>query len=404
MPSRSRQPAVEVAGFRVAISWSALAVFALITWSLATRALPGSFPGHPPTGYWLAGLTTAALFVAGLLAHELAHAVVARRAGLQVDDITLWLLGGVARIRGEMPSPQVELRVAAAGPVASLLVAALLLAAAVVLGLVGAPPLASGAALWLAAMNGLLAVFNLIPGSPLDGGRILRAILWRVRGDPARAAILAARVGRGAGLLLAGVGLFQLFVAGDSLGGLWTTLVGWFLAGAARREGELATVRAGLGGLRARDVMAPDPPTGPAWFTVDAFLDGWAARHPRPAWPVQDFDGRLAGVVTMDSLRLVPPADRSRVRVADMAVPARELPTAAPDEPAAELAGRLAAAGRSLALVVDGGRPVGVVTAARLAAAARWGQRRPPAAPTGTGPALPGPAAAPGPGQPGVRR
>jgi Zn-dependent protease len=379
MPSRNRQPAVQVAGFRVVVSWSALAVFALVTWSLGTGALPASFPGHSPTAYWLAGLATAVLFVAGLLAHELAHAVVARRAGLQVDDITLWLLGGVARIRGEMPSPQVELRVAAAGPAASLLVAALLLAAAVGLGLLGAPPLAGGAALWLAAMNGLLVVFNLIPGSPLDGGRILRAILWRVRGDPARAAIVAAAVGRAAGLLLAGLGLFQLFAAGSSLGGLWTALVGWFLAGAAGREGELARMRAGLGDLRVHEVMTPDPPTGPAWFTVDAFLDGWAARHPGPAWPVQDFDGRLAGVVAMESLRLVPAADRSRVRVADVAVPARELPAAVPDEAAAEVAGRLAAAGRSLALVVDGDRPVGVVTAARLAAAARWGQRRPPA-------------------------
>jgi Zn-dependent protease len=385
MPSTrtsTRSPAFRLAGFRVVVSWSALVVFALIAWSLASSVLPAGFPGQAPGAYWAAGLGAAFLFLAGLLAHELAHALVARRSGgPQVQEITLWLFGGLARVQGEMPSPGVELRVAAAGPAASLLVGGVFLAAAALAGVAGAPPLLGGALLWLAVMNLALAVFNLIPGAPLDGGRILRAVLWRLRGDPTRAALTAARAGRAAGLLLVGVGLLQL-VVGATLGGLWTALVGWFLMGAAGAEASQARVRAGLHGLLAGEVMAPVAAVGPAWFTVDAFLDDWAPRHPAPAWPLQRFDGGPAGVVAAQALRLVPPADRSRVRVAELAVPAAEVPVARPEEPAAELALRLAAAGRGVALVLAGGRPVGVVTASGLAAAAR---RARPGAPPGSG-------------------
>jgi Zn-dependent protease len=386
MPSRqARSPALTLAGFRVVISPSALVAFALIAWSLAARVLPAGYPGYTPATYWLAGLAAATLFVAGLLLHELAHALVARRAGVETREITLWLFGGLARIRGELPSPGVELRVAAAGPAASLLLAGGFLAAAAAAELAGAPPLAGGSLLWLAAMNAVLAVFNLIPGAPLDGGRILHALLWRLRGDPAGAALRAAQVGRAVGLLLAGLGLLQLLV-GSGLGGLWTALLGWFLVGAAGGEAELARVTTRLGGLRVRDVMAGDPAVGPGWFTVDAFLDGWAARHPAPAWPLQHFDGRPAGVVGAEALRLVPAGDRGGVRVVELAVPPEELPTAGPDEPAAELARRLATSRRGLALVLDGGRPVGVVTARQLAAATRRGQPPGPARLDGRGP------------------
>jgi Zn-dependent protease len=366
-----------IAGIPVGASWSVLLIAALVGWPLAGRVLPGLVPGLTPWVYWLAGALATGLFLGSLLAHELGHALVARRAGLRVRGITLWLLGGVAQLEEEPASPRDDLRVAIVGPAVSLVLAVGFGLAAVVLGLLGAPTLAAAVAGWLALGNLALAVFNLLPAAPLDGGRVLRGLLWRRHGDRTRAALTAARGGQLLGGLLIGYGLLGVFT-GWGIGTLWTALVGWFLVGAARQEREHTVARHGLAGLRVADIMVPTQALAPAWFTVDAFLRDYVAPWPPTGAPaafaLQSFDGQPAGVVTVSALESVPPQQRHAVRAGDVAVPSWALSTTRPDEPVTGLLGRLQG-GPRVVVVVVAGEVVGLVTQAEVAAAIRRGQR-----------------------------
>jgi Zn-dependent protease len=372
-----------IGGFRVGFDWSVLIVLGLVAWSLASQVLPAASPGHSSQAYWIAALSAAGLFLGSLVMHELSHAIAARRlAGVEVQDITFWLFGGVARIRGELPSPRLQFLVAGIGPLTSLALGGVFLGMAVLLAQLGAGGLVAGTVLWLAIINGTLALFNLIPGSPLDGGRILHAILWRLRGDRDRSALAAARVGQGFGLALIALGVLGFLLAGNA-GGLWTSLVGWFVFGAARGEGQVAALRMGLGDSRARDVMRTQPLVGPAWFTVEAFVQRFASQSPDVAFPVQEFEGRLSGLVTLDALRRVPPERRAVLRVGQIALPLERVVTVAPDAPAVEVASRLAATRQGLALVLDEGRLVGVVSPTDLSRAIALGQSFPHGRPAG---------------------
>jgi Zn-dependent protease len=363
-----------IAGIPVGASWSALLIALLFAWSLGGDLLPAQVPGLVPAAYWLAGAAGAGLFLASLLAHEIGHALVARRAGLRVRGITLWLLGGVAQLEDEPASPRDELRVAIIGPAISLALAGAFGVAAAALSVVGAPALLVVMAAWLALGNVALGVFNLLPAAPLDGGRVLRGLLWRRHGNRVRAAVTATRAGVWVGTGLVAYGLLGAFT-GWGIGTLWTALVGWFLVIAARQERELALLGGGLDhGLRAAQVMTPAPAVAPAWFTVDAFLRTYVEPWQAAALPLRGFDGHPAGVVTAAALYAVPADRRHIVRAGDVAIPMSALVLVGPDEPVADLATRLAG-GRTVAAVVSGGQLLGLITAADLARAAGQGER-----------------------------
>lgn len=224
-----------IAGFQVAMNWSVLIIVWLLTWSLASGVLPELAPGYATATYWITGLGGAAFLLGSLLAHELAHAVVARRAGIHVEGLTLWLFGGVAKLGGQPASPQADLRIAAVGPATSVALSVGFGVVAVGLTAVGASPLVVAVVAWLAAINLLLGLFNLIPGAPLDGGRVLRAVLWRRYGDWTRATIGATRAGQVVGYSLIWLGLLQ-FLIGAGIGGLWLVFIGWFILAASRAE------------------------------------------------------------------------------------------------------------------------------------------------------------------------
>jgi Zn-dependent protease len=232
-----------IGGIRIGANWSLLPIFFLIAWSLAEVLLPAAAPGFTGWGYWFFALLTAAAFYASLLAHELSHAFVARRHGVSVKGIVLWVFGGVAQLEGDTPHARAELQVAAAGPATSLGIAAVAAVLASVLDLVGASPLMAAAVWWLAGINALLAAFNLLPAFPLDGGRILRAFLWRRWSDRVRATAVAAKVGQVAGYGLIAVGLVELLTGGGALGGIWLALIGWFITVSARQQNERASER-----------------------------------------------------------------------------------------------------------------------------------------------------------------
>jgi Zn-dependent protease len=351
-------------GIEIRLGWSWIFMFFLVTSSLS-----GLFTRWHPT--WPSGLTygvalaAGLLFFASVLAHELAHSLVARRHGIRVDGITLWMLGGVARLDGGARSPRAEFLIAAAGPGTSLLLAGVFGVGAAAISVLGGPGLLGSALGWLAVINAILAVFNLIPAAPLDGGRILSSILWAVRGDRNRAMATAAQVGIVFGWLLVGVGAASWLV-GLGFGGLWTALIGWFVISAARAEREFARSRLAYGDLRVRDVMTADPPRARGWLTVEEFLRDDAPRLHEVVVPVDRFDGGIAGLANVDQLRSVPPNEASHRRVLDHTVQLPSLRRAQPDDRLSDVAALPARGPTQSILVFDGDRFVGIVTPADL--------------------------------------
>ncbi|WP_299564304.1 site-2 protease family protein [uncultured Mycolicibacterium sp.] len=358
-------PVGRIFGLPLRVHWSVLVITWLFTWSLAST-LPQAAPGHTTGTYWLAGICGAVVLLASLLAHELTHALVARRAGVEVLDVTLWLFGGVARLGGEARSPREAFRIAASGPAMSLSLAGLFAAAAAVLNAVDGPAIVAAVGWWLAGVNLVLALFNMLPGAPLDGGRVLRAILWRIHGDPERASIGAARAGRVVAFLLIVLGLVQ-FLAGAVVGGAWTVFIGWFMLTAARQEEQWTRAQRTLAGVTVAHAMTPHPRTVPGWISVEEFIQRYLLGDRHSSYPVEGADGTVIGLITLEQLRRVAPGLRDSVRLADVAVPLNQVATAAPDEPVTALLERLEQHRGRRALVLDRGRVVGIVTAADLA-------------------------------------
>ena len=362
---RDAIPLGRIAGLPVKVHWSVLVILWLFTWSLAST-LPATVKGYSPVVYWLAGSCGALVLLASLVAHELAHAVVARRMGVSVGSVTLWLFGGVTTL-GEAKTPKAAFRIAFAGPATSLVLSAVFAGLAVALETGRAAAILVGVAWWLAAVNLLLGLFNLLPGAPLDGGRVVRAYLWGRHGDSVRASVGAAHAGRVVAIILITLGLAE-FLLGGLIGGVWLAFIGWFIFVAAREEETQVTTRQALAGLRVADAMTAQPHAAPGWLTVADFIEHYLLGDRHSAYPVTDRDGSIVGLVTLRQLRDVVPGRRAITSVREIAIPLQSVPTAAPREPLSALIERLAAAGHgSRALVMDGGKVVGIVTPSDLA-------------------------------------
>ncbi len=350
-----------IAGFKLRIHWSTLVIFGLLVWSLAAVQLPDQVPEASGAARIVAALVAGVAFYVGLLAHEVSHALMARREGIVVNSLTLWMLGGVASLEGEPTTPGADLRVAGIGPAVSLAAGAIAAALAVAFDAAGAPAIVVATLAWLAGINVVLAVFNLIPAAPLDGGRLLRAALWAWRGDRTWAAVTAARAGEVFGFVLVGLGLASLFLPG--LGMVWFIVLGWFLLNAARAERAQAEVSDLLTGVTVGSVMTPDPVTVPATTSVAALLEEYILATRHSAFPVLDVFGQPNGIVTLGRVRSVPADRRPFVAVGDIACPPSELVTTTPQESLLDLLPRLGGCADGRALVLVDGRLVGIVTA-----------------------------------------
>jgi Zn-dependent protease/CBS domain-containing protein len=349
-----------IAGIEVGLHWSLAIVFALIVWTLAGQVLPAVAPAQQQSAYWLVSVIAVFLFYVSLLSHEMGHALVARRLGVKVDGITLWIFGGVARLRGAPATPGTEAKIAIAGPLVSLALAILFGAATFVLDATGGPDLVTGGIAWLAGTNAMLLLFNLIPAFPLDGGRLLRAWLWQRSGDKYRATSGAARLGRICALLMIGLGLVSLFI-NVAISGLWLIFLGWFLMSAARSEESHVLLRGALSGLRVGDVMSRDPTTAPGWITVDEFMRSYHSSN-ATAYPIKTFDGALDGLVTLTRLAQVPQEERHLKRVRDVGTGMDEVAKASPGEPVTAVLDRFSPSNGGQVLVIDGGELVGLLS------------------------------------------
>ena len=377
-PSRD---SVRIAGFPIQANPTVFLLFGLIAYLVASGLLPAAAPGATSGAYWAGGLVAAALFMGSLLAHELAHAVVARRHGIRVEAVTFWLFGGMAKLGGDAQNPRAEWRIAAIGPVVNLALGAAIFGIGRGMSALSAPELAVAVAGYVAGINLLLGAFNLLPAVPLDGGRVLRALLWRRSGDRDRATVIAANAGQGIAALIVVAGIVEL-TAVSAIGGLWTTLIGGFLFGTARAEARRTSANSALAGLRVRDLLPPQTgevlPAVPAWHTVAGALEAYQRTGDRRiVLPLQGFDGSPAGLVALAQLAAVPVDQRETVRVAAVAAPLEHVAVTHPDELVVELLPRLVPATRNLAaarlaghaLVVAGGVAVGVLTPSDIARA-----------------------------------
>jgi Zn-dependent protease/CBS domain-containing protein len=371
-----------IAGIPVGMNWSLLLIFALITWSLAAGVLPAEVRGQPGVLYWAVGLVIALLFFASIVTHELAHAIVARRSGQHVSEITLWLFGGVSKLGGDAGTPAIEATVAIVGPLTSLSVAVVVALVGLAVGAAGAPAILVAGLYWLAGINVALGLFNLVPGFPLDGGRLLRALLWRWRGDRVRATSQAAAVGRFFGFALAALGLLEFFVSSDLIGGLWLVFLGWFLRSAAGAEETQVMKTQALSGVRVADLMTPNPVVLPGSISVQEFLWTGPSQHRFTTFPVTSADGNVVGLVSLRRLLQVPEAARRETVLSDIVDPLSNVATARPSDPVTEVLSHMGPAGEGRVLVFDGDRLAGIVSPRDIAGAipilrARAGSRRP---------------------------
>jgi Zn-dependent protease len=362
-----------VNGIPVKADWSLLVIIWLLTWSLATGGLPALAGGYSTGAYWVAAALTSVAFFASLLAHEFAHSFVARRDGIEVRGITLWLLGGVSELTEEATNPSDDLRIAFVGPLASLAVAVLAFIVAGILDIVNVSLLVVACFSWLGSVNVILGVFNLIPAAPLDGGRVLRAILWRRTGDRTRASLSATKAGRAFGYVLVAVGFVEFVYATWS--GLWFVLLGWFLLSAAHAEENQIKLGGALSGVRVRDVMTPHPITVPADADVDTVLHEFVLRCHCSSFPVVDAAGRVVGLVTLGKLRTLAAHHRETTPVGQIAVPLADVPQGAPGDMLLDVL-RRSPGGEGRILVFDNGALAGIVSPTDIANAMRYAQSR----------------------------
>ncbi|RVW00208.1 site-2 protease family protein [Rhodococcus xishaensis] len=356
-------PVGRVFGIRLYLHWSLLATLALITALLAGSILPAAYPGRSIAEYWSVGALAAVVFVLSLAAHELAHSVVAVHDGVPVRRITLWLLGGMSELQSEPNDPRTELRITLAGPLTSLAIgiAALLL---VVLLRDVADPVVTGSLAWLGIANVVLAVFNMLPGAPLDGGRVLHAVLWWRSGDRLAAAAGAARSGRVLGLILITLGGIQVLFT-QNIGGLWLILLGWFLRNAANVELMNASMRHQLGDLEVGQIMTRTPTVVHADDDVRTFVADILPRLRHRTFPVVDRSDRPVGVLSLQDLTHA--ADRAGV-IGGLARPLADEARIRPDARVETvISTAVLRPGMDLLAVVDAsGRLVGIVTATDL--------------------------------------
>jgi len=343
--------------FRLHYTW--FIIFILITTSLSWQLFPSSYPDWPVTLYWVMGILTSLLFFASVVAHELAHSLVSKANGIPVKSITLFIFGGVAHMTKEATKANAELKMAAAGPACSLAIAGLcallwLLSQGII------EPIAA-MFLWLAYVNVVLAAFNLIPGFPLDGGRIFRSLLWRFTGKYKPSTRIATQVGRSVGYLFMLSGILIMFILRDWFNGLWLVFIGWFLENAASASYHQAKWREALQGLTASQVMTSNYSVVPSNITVSQLVQGYIFTSGYPYFLVAD-EGEARGILTLQNIKAIPQKDWGVAQVKEIMTTVDKLKVAYPDQDALSLLEQMDESNINQMPVVSEGRVIGLIT------------------------------------------
>lgn len=350
-----------IRGIEIAVNWSWLIIFVLLTWSLALFFFPPLFSGWSIATYWIVGAISSLLLFVSVLVHELAHSLVAESEGIPVQSITLFVFGGVSNIEREPPTAKTEFLMAIAGPLTSLVIGVLSYLALLGFG-AALPTVVRGVLFALAIYNVLLGVFNLLPGFPLDGGRVFRAIVWGITGSFLEATNVATIIGQVFAYLFIFGGLF-LAISGAFLSGIWLVFIGWFLNNAAMMSRQQAKVETALRGVRVASIMTPNPPEVPAETSLTDFVDDYVLNQNLRALPVvADHSDQMLGLVTLKEVRSVPRDNWGTTMVSQVMLPTSRLTVATPDEPLTQALRDLSADDLNQLPVVEEGRLVGFLT------------------------------------------
>ncbi len=346
-------------GFEIRLdaSWVVLAL--LITWSLAAGLFPQTVGELSSTTYWIMGACGAAGLFVSIILHELAHAVMARQYGIPIRGITLFIFGGVAEMTDEPPNAKSEFLMAIAGPVMSFLLAGAFIGAATASGLFGAPQSVVAVISFLGSINAILAIFNLIPAFPLDGGRVLRSALWAWKNQYRKATRISSQLGAGFGIILIVLGVLAL-ISGNFIGGLWWAMIGLFLRGASKMSYRQALIREGLKGEPLRRFMKEDPVAVAPDLTLDRFVEDYVYTHHYKLFPVVD-DGALRGCLSTREVRRIPRDQWPAQTVGEVATPCSRHNTISPDEDAMRALVVMNQNNASRLLVVEDGRLEGII-------------------------------------------
>ena len=364
-------PLGRIAGIKLSMNWSVLLVAGLYAWVLADNRLPIQSPGQPANLYWVAGVAGALLFFVSLLVHEMGHALVARDEGIGVRGISLWLLGGVAKLESSPQTPAAEFKIAVVGPLASAACGAVFLTAAYLLPDQGVAGLAGHTLAWLGYLNLLLAAFNILPAAPLDGGTVLSAAVWWRTRSQTKGMRWAAVSGVITGTAMALAGIASMRDESDGDMGIWIIAVGGFIALNALERLRAAPMFKLLEGTQVHHAMNPEPPTAQGWLSVAEFLRTLPRETAHQAYPVVDQQGLVAGLLTANAIRSVPSEQWSALMVSQLSFPLDRLTIVRTDEPLLAAVQRVDGGEIRTGLVVDpDGRIVGTVDAAGLYATA----------------------------------
>jgi Zn-dependent protease/predicted transcriptional regulator len=344
--------------FRLHYSW--FIIFVLITVSLSWQYFPIAYPDWNTSTYWVVGVFTSLLFFASVLTHELAHSLVGRANGIPVKSITLFIFGGVAHMTREATRHSAELKMAAAGPIASLAIAGFFFL--LYFSIQNISEQVAALAFWLAQINAVLAAFNLIPGFPLDGGRVFRSLLWRFSGNYQRATRIAVYVGQGIGYLFILGGLVMIFLFPHNwFNGLWLAFIGWFLTNVASTSYRQAQWQAALQGITARDIMTSSCPTVSSEVTLDYLVQEYIFSGGHRCFLVTD-DGEMKGIMTLGNIKSVARADWGSTPVKNVMTPVEKLRVAYPDQDILSVLEQMDESNINQMPVVNEGRVIGLIT------------------------------------------
>ena len=352
-------PIGKVAGIPIYLDYSWFIIFFLLVYTIGFYLMPAAYPGLSEFEYLLIGVVTALLFFGSLLLHELAHCIVAKRNGMTIRKITLFLLGGVSDLEDEPNDPVVELNVAAAGPLTSLAVAAIFFVVWFISAIAKLSAIIQAPVFYLALVNLITAIFNFIPAYPMDGGRMLRALLWRRNGDIVRSTEIATDVGRVFATIIMALGIFSMFFI-DLLSGIWTLIIGWFISTSSTASLQQTMAEEGLRGVRAADVMTRNVDAVPPDMTLESLSDE-CVRTKHTGFPVTS-SGKIIGCVTMGDLRRFDKDRWATTRVDQAMTSSDKLAMVAQDDPATNVLTMMQRRNVGRIFVADKGELEGIIT------------------------------------------
>jgi len=352
--------------FRLHYTW--FIIFLLITVSLSWQVFPVFYPGWSQPVYWTIGIVTSLLFFASVLAHELAHSLVGRANGIPIKSITLFIFGGVAQMTREVTKASAEFKMAAAGPACSLVIGGLFAVVWVLTRGVIEP--VSAMAFYLAQINVVLAIFNLIPGFPLDGGRVFRSLMWRFSGNYQRSTRIATRLGQGIAYAFMLGGILMLVFLQEWIGGLWLIFIGWFLQNAASASYRQAQWQEAIHGITASQVMTQHYTTVPPDITLSQLVEGYVLLKGQRFFLVAD-EGGFKGILTLRNIKSAARSDWDKTPVAQVMVPADRMKAARPEQDVLSIMAELNENNINQMPVVRDGQVIGLITRDNLRRALR---------------------------------